>query len=48
MFGFYVLEAGSFPMGDRKGADPEKRGSGEELGGIEERVTIIRIYYMRK
>ena len=36
MFGCYLLEACTFLMRDRKGADPEERGGGEELGGIEE------------
>jgi hypothetical protein len=35
-------------MRDRKGVDPNRRGSKEELGGVEGGETIFRIYYMRK
>jgi hypothetical protein len=35
-------------MRDRKGVDPEGRGGGEELGGVEGGKTIIWIYCMRK
>jgi hypothetical protein len=31
MLGFYLLEACSFLMRDRKGMDPEGRGEGREL-----------------
>jgi hypothetical protein len=35
-------------MRDRKAMDLEGRGIGEELGGIEGRESIIRIYCVRK
>jgi hypothetical protein len=35
-------------MIDRKGVDPDRREGGEELGDIEERETVIRLYFMRK
>lgn len=44
----YLLEACSFQMWDRKWVDPEGRGNGEKLGGIERRETAIRIYCMAK
>jgi len=31
-----------------KGVDPDGRGNGEELRGIDEGETVIRIYHMRK
>lgn len=34
-------------MRGRKGMGLEGRGRGEELGGVEEKKTIIRIHYMR-
>lgn len=48
MFGFYFLQACSFLMGDRKGVDPEGRGSAEELEGAEGGETVIRMYWMKK
>lgn len=33
-------------MKDRKKIDPDRRGYGEELGAIEGRETMIRIYYL--
>ena len=30
------------------GVDPEGRGGGEELGGVERGETTIRIYYVRQ
>lgn len=35
-------------MGDRKGVDPEGRGSAEELEGAEGGETVIRMYWMKK
>ena len=32
----------------RKGVDPDGRRGGEDLGRIEGRETVIRIYYVRK
>ena len=48
MFGCYLLEACSFLMTDRKGVDPEKRRGGEELGGVQGRESIIRVYCIKK
>ena len=48
MFGCYLLEACSFLMIDRKGVDPEKRRGGEELGGVQGRESIIRVYCIKK
>jgi len=44
MFGYYLF----FLMRDRKGVDPERRGGGEDLGGVKGGETVIRIYRMRK
>ena len=33
-------------MKDRKKIDPDRRGYGEELGAVEGRETMIRIYYL--
>ena len=35
-------------MRDLKGADPGRRGTGEELGGVEGGKTVFRLYCMRK
>lgn len=35
-------------MRDRKGVDPERSGSGGELGGAQRGETIIRIHCMKK
>jgi hypothetical protein len=35
-------------MRDRKEVDLKERGSGEELGGVKERETIIKTYCMRE
>lgn len=35
-------------MRDRKGADPDGRGSSEKLGGEKGKETIITQYYMKK
>ena len=35
-------------MGDRKGVDPDRRGGGKKLGGVEAEETIIKIYCRRK
>lgn len=35
-------------MKAKKGVEPEGRGSGKELGGVEEGETAIRTYCMRK
>lgn len=35
-------------MRDGKGVDPDGRGSGKELGGVEGGESVIRVYYMRK
>lgn len=48
MFDYYILEACSFLIEDRKG-----NGSGDQrmwggTGGVEGRKTTVRIYYMRK
>jgi hypothetical protein len=32
---------------DRKGEDPDGRGDGEELGGLQGQETVIRMYYVR-
>ena len=33
---------------DRKGVDTDKRGDGEELGGVGGWETIIKIYWVKK
>lgn len=48
MFCYYLLGACSFLMRDRKGMDRDGRRCGEELGDIQGRETVIRIYCMRK
>lgn len=35
-------------MRDRKRIDPDGRGVGKELGGVEGGRTIIRVYYVRR
>jgi hypothetical protein len=35
-------------MRDRKQVDQDERRGGEELGGLERRETVIRIYCVRK
>lgn len=35
-------------MRDKKEVDPEGRGSGEDLGGIKVKGTLVRIHYVRK
>lgn len=35
-------------MRDRKRFDPDGRGGGEEPGGLKEKKTIIRIYFVRE
>lgn len=37
----YLIEAHSFLMADRNRADPDGRGGGEELGGVEGGEAII-------
>lgn len=37
-----------FLLRDRKREAPDGRRCGNELGGVEEEETIIRIYYVRK
>lgn len=37
-----------FLIKDRNGVDPNARGGREEVGGVEEGKTLIRIYYMKK
>lgn len=44
----YLLEASSFLTKYRKGADPEGRGGGRDLGEEEGGEMTIRIYCMRK
>lgn len=48
IFGYYLLEEYSFLMRHGKGVDPEKRGHGEELGGVGVGETIINIYMYEK
>ena len=48
MFGCYLLGVCAFLISNRKGVDPEKRRSGEELGRVGGDETIIKIYCMRK
>lgn len=48
MFGCFLLEACYFLMRNKKGVDLERRGGGEELGGVETVETILRIYCVRK
>lgn len=43
----YLLDACSFLIKDINGVDPDGRGGREEVGGVEEGKTVIRIYYMR-
>lgn len=38
----------SFLMRDRSGVDPEGRGGGDVLGGVEGGEAVIRIYGMRE
>lgn len=35
-------------MRDKKGVDPDRRGTGQELGGTEGRKTAIMIHCVRK
>ena len=46
LFVNYLLEALSFLMRNRKGVDPDKKGSREVLGGVEEK-TVTRISCMK-
>jgi len=48
IFGYYVLEACSFLMRDRKEVDLKEREYGKELGGVERGDTVTKIYCMRK
>lgn len=48
MCGCYLLKVRCFLVRDRKGVDPEGRGSGEELGGVKGGKIIIKIYCMWK
>jgi hypothetical protein len=48
MFDCYLLEACSFPMRDRNGADLEWRGGGEELVRIKRGEPVIRIHCVKK
>lgn len=48
MFCCYLLEACSFLMRDRKGLDPDGRGSREELGWTEGEKTVTRICRVKK
>jgi hypothetical protein len=43
MFHYYLPEAYSFTMRDRKGMNPEERGSREGLRGVERRETVTNI-----
>ena len=44
----HLLEDCSFLMRDRKVVDLERRRGGEELGGVDEGETVIRIYCIKK
>lgn len=35
-------------MRDRKKADPDGKGGGEEVGGVEQEETVFWLYWMRK
>jgi hypothetical protein len=55
IFYYYPLEACFvflffifFLMRDRKGVNPEGRGGGKKLGGVDAEGTVIRIYYVRQ
>lgn len=43
----YFLEV-CFLRRDRKGADPDRRGGREKLGGVKEGETVIRIFLQEK
>lgn len=45
---FKLRTAYSFQMKDRKGMYLVWRWGGEELGGIEEWTTVIRMYHIKK
>jgi hypothetical protein len=44
---YYPIEVFSFSNERQKRVDPDGRGSGEELGGVEGKESVIRIYYVR-
>lgn len=48
LFGCCLWDACSFLKGDREGVDPEKRGGGGELVGVEGGETVVGIYYRRE